>query len=61
MPEMMVGTQTVCGCPFDAIRLRCHTQSDVPFQYDDMFFDQYNVAQPIFATPTEPLQEFLAP
>ena len=39
--------------PFDAIRLGVTPSLDVPFQYDDMFLDQYNVAQPIFATPTE--------
>ena len=51
--DVLLARKLYVDAPFDAIRLGVTPSLDVPFQYDDMFLDQYNAAQPIFATPTE--------
>ena len=41
------------NAPFDAIRLGVIPSISTPFQYDNMFLNEYGVAQPIFANPKE--------
>ena len=41
------------NAPFDAIRLGVIPSTTTPFQYDNMFLNEYGVSQPIYANPKE--------